>query len=320
MTSRTFASPIAMLFVTLFAGANFGCGGSSTPPQPISVSISPATPQTIVENTSVTFTATVLNDPANKGVTWVLTGILPDGKSDCSTNPNCGTLSNQTALSITYTAPTSNPFANNPGLNGIGLTASSVADSAKSAGVSLKIVPSPLTMSSGSLPNGAVNAPYSETLQSSGGTPPITWSSSSLAGSMLPPGLALSSSGTISGTPTIPGSGCSKVSATDSSTPPQVVSQSLCIGVNSSDVPQNALLKGHYAFLINRLGLSQTQAFIQIAVAGSFVADGAGNITGGVSDTNGGSRQFLPSVVGCIAVHHLFNLHPTNFRPTQPFR
>jgi large repetitive protein len=138
-------------------------------------------------------------------------------------------------------------------------------------------------MSSNSLPNGTVNVPYSVTLQSSGGTSPITWST----GAGLPSGLSLGSRGTISGTPTIPGSGCSKVSATDSSTPPQVVSQSLCIGVNSSDVPQNALLKGHYAFLINRLGLSQTQDFIQIAMTGSFVADGAGNITGGVSDTNG---------------------------------
>jgi hypothetical protein len=159
--------------------------------------------------------------------------------------------------------------------------ATSVADPTKSAGVALNIVPPP-TVSTSSLPNGTVNASYSVTLQSSGGTPPITWSTT--AG--LPLGLSLSNGGTISGTPTIPGSGCSNVSATDSSTPPQVVTQSLCIGINSPDVSHNALLKGHYAFLINRLGLSQTQDFIQIAMAGSFVADGAGSVTG-VSDTNG---------------------------------
>jgi hypothetical protein len=282
MRSENLVPLLAILIALAVAVGNSGCGGSAPPP-PISVTVSPATPQTVVENTSVTFTATVLNDPTNKGVTWQLEGILPGAKSACSTSTKCGTLSNQTALSVTYTAPSSNPFANNIGENDIAVSAESVADSTKFVSVALNIVPPPLTVSTSSLPNGTVNASYSVTLQSSGGTPPITWGT----GAGLPSGLSLSRGGTISGTPTIPGSGCSNVSATDSSTPPQVVTQSLCIGINSSDVSHNALLKGHYALLINRLGLSQTQDFIQIAMAGSFVADGAGNITGGVSDTNG---------------------------------
>ena len=134
-----------------------------------------------------------------------------------------------------------------------------------------------------SFPSGTVNASYSATLQSTGGKPPLTWSPTT----GLPPGLALSSNGTISGTPTAPGFYCFEVLATDSSTPPQSPGQSLCIGINQPDASHNALLKGHYAFFINWFEPSILKTTAQIATAGSFVADGAGNVTGGVSDTNG---------------------------------
>ncbi len=56
-----------------------------------------------------------------------------------------------------------------------------------------------------SLPDGKVNSPYSATLAATGGTPPYTWTLASGIQGSLPPGLALSSSGVISGTPTEPG-------------------------------------------------------------------------------------------------------------------
>ena len=49
------------------------------------------------------------------------------------------------------------------------------------------------------LPSGEVAVPYSQTLQDTGGALPFTWS---LDSGTLPAGLTLSSSGTISGTPT----------------------------------------------------------------------------------------------------------------------
>ena len=120
------------------------------------------------------------------------------------------------------------------------------------------------------------------TIQSSGGTPPITWSFSA-APTGLPPGLSINSSGTISGTPATPGSSCFYSFATDSSTPPQVATQALCIGINSSDISHNALLKGHYAFLTSGFSrLSDLNIPVLIATPGSFVADGNGNFTSGV--------------------------------------
>jgi hypothetical protein len=160
----------------------------------------------------------------------------------------------------------------------------------------------PLTVSTSSLPNGTVNAPYSETLQASGGTPPITWSIS--ANTSLPPGLSLSSSGTISGTPPTPGSSCFDSQATDSSVPPQLVNQGLCIGINQPDSSNDSLLKGNYAFLISWSGEGQGCRVVagkcgalpstQVATAGSFIADGAGNVTG-VSDTNGAGVGVQPN-------------------------
>lgn len=63
-----------------------------------------------------------------------------------------------------------------------------------------RIGSSPLTIVSTGLPTGQVGAPYSATLQASGGAPPILWS---VVGGSLPGGLVLNNgTGGISGTPT----------------------------------------------------------------------------------------------------------------------
>ena len=147
MTSNIRGLLFAMLLVTIAAFSVSGCGGSSTPPAQTSVTISPATPQTVVENTSVTFTATVNNDPTNSGVAWELTGLLPGGKYACGNAPpgTCGTLSSPTATSVTYTAPSS-IFGGGNSLS-LGVSACSVADSTKCESVQLSIVPPTCTPS-----------------------------------------------------------------------------------------------------------------------------------------------------------------------------
>ena len=62
---------------------------------------------------------------------------------------------------------------------------------------------SPIVASPATFANGVVGAPYSATFTSAGGTPPYTVSL--VTASSLPPGLSLSSTGTLSGTPTVPG-------------------------------------------------------------------------------------------------------------------
>jgi len=61
---------------------------------------------------------------------------------------------------------------------------------------------SPVTIVTTSCPNGTVGVPYQCQLQATGGVPPYTWS---LATGALPPGLSLSTSGLIAGTPTLAG-------------------------------------------------------------------------------------------------------------------
>ncbi len=77
-----------------------------------------------------------------------------------------------------------------------------------------------LRISPASLPAAGVGFPYSVTFSVSGGVPPYTWSL--VGGSQpLPPGLSFDPAGTISGTPTSPGTFATFVKVTDSGSPPQ---------------------------------------------------------------------------------------------------
>jgi hypothetical protein len=80
--------------------------------------------------------------------------------------------------------------------------------------VSIDVGTPPVAVSTNGLPSAVVGATYSATLSATGGTPPYKWSATG-----LPSGLALSSTGTISGTPTVPGQDTVRVTVTDSSIP-----------------------------------------------------------------------------------------------------
>jgi uncharacterized protein (TIGR03437 family) len=71
-----------------------------------------------------------------------------------------------------------------------------------------------LTLSAPSLADGTVKVPYSATLSASGGNPPYTWS---IQSGSLPPGISLSSTGVLSGTPTGFGTSSFTVQAIDGS-------------------------------------------------------------------------------------------------------
>jgi YVTN family beta-propeller protein len=87
------------------------------------------------------------------------------------------------------------------------------------------------TITTTSLPSGTVGTGYSQALAATGGAPPYTWT---LAFGSLPPGLSLSGSGSISGTPTTAGSYSFTVQATDSSTPQLTATQGLTVTVGQA--------------------------------------------------------------------------------------
>jgi len=145
------------------------------------VTVSIANPNRTIEGGQVVnLTATVANDPTNKGVTWTTSG--------------GGSLSASTTSSTTFTALGTINQASET------VTATSIADTTRSATASISITPGPQITTQGALPDGIAGVAYSKAIAVTGGTEPFTFSIST---GSLPAGLTLNAStGTISGTPT----------------------------------------------------------------------------------------------------------------------
>jgi len=84
----------------------------------------------------------------------------------------------------------------------------------------------PLTINTTSLPAGQQGTQYTQALAASGGAPPYTWF---LLSGSLPPGISLTSSGTLAGTPTAVGTYNFTVQATDSASRFAIQALSLAI-------------------------------------------------------------------------------------------
>jgi 6-phosphogluconolactonase (cycloisomerase 2 family) len=100
---------------------------------------------------------------------------------------------------------------------------------------------SPLTFTSNTMPAAGSGKAYSQPLPVTGGTLPHT---ATLTAGTLPPGLALSTNGLITGTPSSAGSFTFTVNVTDSSTPAQSATQTLTIAVDTLFIVTTALPDG----------------------------------------------------------------------------
>ena len=143
-----------------------------TPAAVISVTLSLMT-ASVQTNGTQPFTATVTNDPQNKGVTWALSG------TGCS-GATCGTLSatsSASGVAITYTAPASVPTPAT-----VTLTATSVANNTKSAPATITITASvgvsvTLTPKRGGIPiSQSLN--FTVTVANDASNQGVTWSAS----------------------------------------------------------------------------------------------------------------------------------------------
>ena len=164
-----------------------------------------------------------------------------------------------------------------------------VADSSSlTASGQLTIAVSTINITTQSLPAGTLNVPYSVTLAATGGVAPYHWT---LSGA-LPAGLTLSSAGVISGTPTTTGSYSFNVQVADSEQPPATASTQLTLAINGGGTISGGL-EGNYAFYLNGFNSSGPWT-----LAGSFVAEGNGNITSGVVDGNSASGPVNAAITG----------------------
>ncbi len=234
------------------------------------------------------FTASVLYDENNAGVTWSVSGTGCAGAA-------CGILSNQTSTSVTYTAPNSQPSPNT-----ITITATSIADSSRAGTASINIgTPLPLAVTitnkvAFAVAGGAainLNAAVQNDPTGSG----VTWKLTAgglacqpLCGTLTNPTIT---SVAYNPPPTVPGipSNSPTITATsilDGTTSDAdafsilATPQSACLGTPTGAESQ---LNGTYALLLQGFQGSPGTA---VAMAASFTADGAGNVTGGELDRN----------------------------------
>ncbi|MGH9743240.1 MAG: Ig domain-containing protein, partial [Candidatus Acidiferrum sp.] len=197
---RVRSGSVLLLFAAI-AVVTSGC--ASTPP--ISVSLSPSSAQAIDQSQSLTIAATLTNDTSLQGISWSLTGP--------------GSLSSSTGSSISYNTPTTSLVS----AQQVTVTATSVANPAKSATLQITVNPYPQISLLATLPNGSVGTPYSEAIALTGGTPPFQWSiydgpivTGWMVSGAVPDGLTLNpSTGAISGTPTGAGTWYFEATVTD---------------------------------------------------------------------------------------------------------
>jgi large repetitive protein len=110
------------------------------------------------------------------------------------------------------------------------LTATDSASQSGNSSVTINI--SQISSSPDSAPNGVVGTPYSLTLLPSGGVAPYVFTLST--SSDMPPGLSFSTTGTLSGTPTYPGTFVLRLTLTDSAQTPRTFSRLYYITIDAA--------------------------------------------------------------------------------------
>jgi hypothetical protein len=167
----------------------------------------------IGSNYSLTLSATGGTSPYGWAITF---GSLPAGLQLSATGTIVGTPAQGTSGSYSFTVTASD--AETP----VQTASANISMTISGATVS------PLAIASSTLASGIAGTAYNQSLQATGGTPAYSWS---LTSGSLPAGLALSSAGVISGTPSAAGSSTFTASVSDSGSPLQSKSVTTSIAI-----------------------------------------------------------------------------------------
>jgi hypothetical protein len=230
------ALPLAFIALTFLAG----CHGS-TPT--VTITVLPSTSVTLDALQSINLSVTVGNDLNNRGVTWSLST-----NTSCSPTKNdtalgdCGSLTNITVTSVTFTAPqttTTLPLS-------VSLVVTSNTNSSVTQTVSIDVVTPPVftitplpNNQPTVLPNGSNGIPYSQTIAATGGVAPLSFV---VTKGSLPTGLQLNAkTGAIVGTPSgptvaQPNPVVFTITLSDNGTPPVTTTEIYQISINPAPV------------------------------------------------------------------------------------
>ncbi len=151
--------------------------------------------------------------------------------------------------------------------------------------VAILLYPPAITLSPVNLPDGLINTPYNQTITASGGTPPYTFSAMG-----LPPGLSISTSGVISGTPTTGGQGGFTLTVQDSNPADPAGSVSYSLNIDS---PGFSITPASTSATVNA-GQSATYT-LNLASIGGFTS--AVTLTCGVVSGMDGACSLSPATV-----------------------
>jgi outer membrane autotransporter protein len=161
------------------------------------ITLAPSTLPGGTVNTAYSQTITATGGTAPYTTYTVIAGTLPTGITLSSGGVLSGTPTQAGSFNITVTATDS--------------TAGPSAPYSGSRAYTLTIAGPTITLAPASVPNATVGTAYTRTVAASGGTAPYTFSTTG----SVPPGLSISSSGTLSGTPTTAGDFLFSIVATD---------------------------------------------------------------------------------------------------------
>ncbi|HVW10330.1 MAG TPA: putative Ig domain-containing protein, partial [Bryobacteraceae bacterium] len=202
---------------------------------------------------------------------WTVSGTLPTGLSLSSS----GVLTGTPILSGSPAAPQTFTFA--VSVTSAGVTAS------KNLSLTVSLTPQPLSIPGAganpiALPDGSLQAAYSQALQAAGGIPPYSWSY--LAGT-LPDGLSLDSSGNVSGMPATASTFAFTAQVRDSAGASASAGFSIRIAPNSLSITNASLPNGIAGTAY------PTQAFGAAGGIGPYTFVSNGSLPAGLTFTNG---------------------------------
>jgi hypothetical protein len=238
--------------------------------------------------------AQVTNDATNAGLSWTLTA----GGITCA--PLCGTLTADPAPSSVAhyqppaTAPASTDLNASPTISAISIATPRIKDT-----FNFIIVAPPVSLwivnKFSSQPVGGPAVAVNATVTNDVGNAGLTWTLTTGGGSCSPecgtlvPAAAPSTSATYTPPTTLP----LGIGATPTITASSVADPGMNDSFSFTIANATAALSGHYAFLLRGFNPSGTSP---VAIAGAFVADGAGGITNAEFElNNGGSVVSFPA-------------------------